>query len=83
MDFKGNKQYLIPSMVSGEELDLNSIAPKVIFEPNEIKDVNIDPYAERFMPQRLPFSLAELPYEKLQYVKDSKAIRKAGQKDNR
>ena len=76
MDFKANKKYLISRMASGEEIDLNSITPSIIFDPRETPDnINVNMDASRlarFMnTQRLPFSVSELPYEKLQYLKDS------------
>ena len=76
MDFKANKKYLISHLLSGEEVDLNSITPAIIFEPKEMADdnnVNVEARnLARFMnSERHPFSVSELPYENLQYPKDS------------
>lgn len=79
MDFKANKKYLIPSLASGEEVNLNSITPAVIFDPRETAEnnsVNVDArnLAHFMNSQRLPFSVSELPYEKLQNLKDSQVF---------
>jgi hypothetical protein len=75
MDFKANKQYLIPRMASGEEIDVNSIIPKIIFDSEEAKGTGVDPNILRYLSrERSPFSLTEVPYEKLQYSKDSQVF---------
>jgi hypothetical protein len=74
MDFKANQKYLIPHLASGEEVNLNSITPTIIYEPKETTDnkVNIDVgnLARYMSSERLPFSVSQLPYERLQYMKD-------------
>lgn len=79
MDFKANLKFLIPRMKSGEEVDLHSITPTIIFDPKETADndgVNIAAKnIARFMnSERLPFSVLELPNDKLQYLKDSQVF---------
>jgi hypothetical protein len=79
MDFKANKKYLISRLASGEEVNLNSINPAVIFDPKEMVDENnvnsnVRNLAHFMNTERLPFSVSELPYEKLQYLKDSQVF---------
>jgi hypothetical protein len=75
LDFKANKKYLISSLASGEEVSLDSITPTIIFDPKQTVDnsVNVDVRSlARFMnSERVPFSVSELPFQKLLFLKNS------------
>ena len=79
MDFKANKKYLISHLASGGEVSLNSITPTIIFDPKEMADndnvnVNAGNLARFMASEKSPFSVSELPYEKLQFLKHSQVF---------
>ena len=78
LDFKINQQFLIPEVAPGQEVDLSAVRPSPIYTSEEQR--SSEQMVQQLIEQRRqamaikPFSVEEVPYSNLSFVKQGQAF---------